>query len=52
VYVSKDYVANTIADAATLQQASYKMEKDDKLLNMPVVPDKSSNPPDKVLPKE
>jgi hypothetical protein len=42
VWVPKDYVANTIAEAATLQQAGYKMEKTDKLLNMPVVPDKSS----------
>src|SRR4029077_15149788 len=32
---------NTIADASMLQQAGYKMEKTDKLLNMAVVPDKS-----------
>jgi hypothetical protein len=41
VWVPKDYVANTITDAAMLQQAGYKMEKTDRLLNMPVVPDKS-----------
>jgi hypothetical protein len=41
VWVPKDYVANTITDAAALPQAGYKMEKTDKLLNMPVVPDKS-----------
>jgi hypothetical protein len=41
VWVPKDYVANTITDAATLQQAGYKTEKTDKLLNMAVVPDKS-----------
>src|SRR6516164_2574154 len=41
VWVPKDYVANTITDAATLQQTGYKMEKTDKLLNMAVVPDKS-----------
>ena len=41
VWVPKDYVANTIADASMLQQAGYKMEKTDKLLNMGVVPDKS-----------
>src|SRR6516162_11468961 len=41
VWVPKDYVANTITDAAALQQLGYKMEKTDKLLNMAVVPDKS-----------
>jgi hypothetical protein len=41
VWVPKDYVANTITDAAMLPQAAHKMEKTDKLLNMPVVPDKS-----------
>jgi hypothetical protein len=41
VWVPKDYVANTITDASMLQQAGYKMEKMDKLLNMAVVPDKS-----------
>jgi hypothetical protein len=41
VLVPKDYAANTITDAAMLQQAGYQMEKTDKLLNMPVVPDKS-----------
>jgi hypothetical protein len=41
VWVPKDYVANTVTDAAALQQAGYKMEKTDALLNMPVVPDKS-----------
>ena len=35
------YVANTITDASMLQQAGYKMEKTDKLLNMAVVPDRS-----------
>jgi hypothetical protein len=42
VSVPKDYVANTIADAATLLDAGYKMEKTDTLRNMPVVPDKST----------
>ena len=41
VSVPKDYVANTIADAATLLQAGYKMEQTGTLRNMPVVPDKS-----------
>jgi len=41
VWVPKDYVANTITDASMLQQAGYKIEKTDKLLNMAVVPDKS-----------
>src|SRR4029077_16714480 len=41
VWVPKNYVANTITDASMLQQAGYKMEKTDKLLNMAVVPDKS-----------
>src|SRR6476469_2831212 len=41
VWVPKDYVANTIADASMLEQAGYKMEKTDKLLNMAIVPDKS-----------
>jgi hypothetical protein len=41
VWVPKDYIANTITDASMLQQAGYKMEKTDKLLNMAVVPDKS-----------
>jgi hypothetical protein len=41
VRVPKDYIANTITDASILQQAGYKMEKTDKLLNMAVVPDKS-----------
>jgi hypothetical protein len=40
--VPKNYVPNTIADAATLLDAGYKMEKTDTLRNMPVVPDKSS----------
>src|ERR1041385_583524 len=37
VWVPKNYVANTITDASMLQQAGYKMEKTDKLLNMAVV---------------
>jgi hypothetical protein len=41
VWVPKDYVANTIMDAAMLQQAGYKLEKTNKLLNRPIVPDKS-----------
>jgi hypothetical protein len=41
VWMPKDYVANTITDVMTLQQAGYKMEKTDELLNMAVVPDKS-----------
>src|SRR5262249_32896838 len=41
VRVPKDYVANTITDAAALQQLGYKIEKTNNLLNMAVVPDKS-----------
>lgn len=41
VWVPKDYVANTITDATTLQKAGFKLEKTDTLRNMPVVPDKS-----------
>ena len=41
VWVSKDYVANTVTDTSMLQQAGYKMEKTDQLLNLAVVPDKS-----------
>jgi hypothetical protein len=41
VWVPRDYVANTITDAATLLQTGYKTEKTEKLLNMAVVPDKS-----------
>ncbi len=41
VRVPKDYIANTMTDAATLLQTGYKTEKTDKLLNMAVVPDKS-----------
>jgi hypothetical protein len=41
VWMPKNYIANTIADAATLLQAGYKTEKTDKLLNIAVVPDKS-----------
>ena len=41
VSVPKDYVANTITDAATLLESGYKMEQTDALRNMPVVPDKS-----------
>lgn len=41
VRVPKDYLPNTIADAASLLRAGYKMEKTDTLLNMAVVPDKS-----------
>jgi hypothetical protein len=41
VWVPKDYVSNTITDTSMLQQAGYKMEKTDKLLNMAVVPDNS-----------
>jgi hypothetical protein len=44
VWVPKDYLANTIADTATLKHAGYKIEKTDKLLNMPVVPNKSHAP--------
>jgi hypothetical protein len=42
VTVPKDYVANTIADAAMLLSAGYKPEKTNTLRNMPVVPDKST----------
>jgi alcohol dehydrogenase (cytochrome c) len=41
VSVPKDYVANTITDAAMLRSAGYKMQQTDMLRNMPVVPDKS-----------
>lgn len=41
VSVPKDYVANTITDAAALSKAGYKTQKTDTLRNMPVVPDKS-----------
>jgi hypothetical protein len=41
VSVPRDYVANTISDAAALGSAGYKMEKTETLLNMPVVPDRS-----------
>jgi alcohol dehydrogenase (cytochrome c) len=41
VTVAKDYVANTIVDAAALTDAGYKMEQTPVLRNMPVVPDKS-----------
>ena len=42
VTVPRNYVANTIADATTLLSAGYKMEKTNRLRNMPVVPDKST----------
>lgn len=41
VNVPKDYVANTITDAATLSKAGYKTQRTNTLRNMPVVPDKS-----------
>jgi hypothetical protein len=41
VLVPKNYVANSITDAAVLLEAGYKMEPTDQLRNMPVVPDKS-----------
>ncbi len=41
VSVPKDYVANTITDAATLLDSGYQMEQTGALRNMPVVPDKS-----------
>jgi hypothetical protein len=41
VWVPKDYLANTIRDAAALEKLGYKMDKTDKLLNMAVVPDGS-----------
>ena len=40
VTVPKDYVANTIVDAAALRDAGYKIEQTQVLRNMPVVPDK------------
>src|SRR5262249_34397736 len=42
VAVPKNYVANSIVDAATLLSAGYKTEKTNTLRNMPVVPDKST----------
>jgi hypothetical protein len=42
VTVPKDYVANTIVDAAALRDAGYKIEQTQVLRNMPVVPDKST----------
>lgn len=44
VSVPKDYAANSMSDTSTLKHAGYKMEKTDKLLNMPVVPEKSVAP--------
>ena len=44
VWVPKNYVANAITDASMLQQAGYKIEKTDQLLNMAVVPDQSRRP--------
>lgn len=41
VSVPKEYVANSITDAAKLTQDGYKIQKTDALRNMPVVPDKS-----------
>ena len=41
VLVPKTYVANSIADAATLREAGFKTEATDVLRNMPVVPDRS-----------
>ena len=42
VAVPKNYIANSIVDAATLLSAGYKTEKTNTLRNMPVVPDKST----------
>jgi hypothetical protein len=42
VTVPKDYVANTVVDAAALKDAGYKTEQTPTLRNMPVVPDKST----------
>jgi hypothetical protein len=36
VMVPKDYIANTIADAAALRAAAYKMEQTGTLRNVPV----------------
>jgi hypothetical protein len=41
VWVPKDYLPNTITDAAMLAESHFKPEKTDKLINMPIVPDKS-----------
>src|SRR5262245_42104748 len=41
VSVPKDYVANSITDAGTLQDSGFQMQQTDILQNMPVVPDKS-----------
>jgi len=41
VWVPKDYVVNTVTDSVKLRRAGYKMEQTDRLLNMPVVPDRS-----------
>jgi hypothetical protein len=41
VWVPKDYVVNTITDAAAVSKSGYKTEKTDELRNMPVVPNKS-----------
>jgi hypothetical protein len=41
ITVPKEYVANTITDAATLLDAGYKIQKTNSVQNMPVVPDKS-----------
>ena len=42
VTVPKDYVANTVVDAAALKDAGYKTEQTPTLRNMPVVPDMST----------
>jgi alcohol dehydrogenase (cytochrome c) len=41
VSVPRDYVANSITDAAMLRRAGYKIQQTATLRNMPVVPDKS-----------
>jgi alcohol dehydrogenase (cytochrome c) len=41
VWVTKDYVANSITDAAALRKAGFRMQESATLRNMPVVPDKS-----------
>jgi len=41
VMVTKDYKANTTTSLADIKHANYKIEKTDKLVNYPIVPDGS-----------
>ncbi len=41
VVVPADYLANSITNSAEVRESGYKIEKNDTLRNMPIVPDKS-----------